>query len=79
MGWRATRWWDQQPEASEFTRKLDTEFGNSSSHPNFFGGCEFGDSISSYDGDHQKGSSSPSYSKDFDEEPLTPPNLLSII
>ena len=73
----------RQPEVQEdyeFLQKLGTEFGNSSSHPNFFGGG-FLDGNSGYDREiYKAGSSSFSYSHEFDgEESVMNPNLLSIL
>ena len=72
----------RQPEAQEdfeFLQKLGMEFGNSSSHPNFFGGG-FMEANSDFDNDmHQGGSSSLSYSREFYEESFKNPNLLSIL
>ena len=60
-------------------QKLGTEFGNSNSQMNIF--SELGEPISSCDPDLKKGagSSSPSPSRDFDQDSLTNPNLLSIL
>ena len=66
------------PEDYEFFQKLGAEFGNSSSHPNFFGG--FGEHMNSCNNpDLDKGGSSSSrYSRDFDDDDMSHPHLLSI-
>ena len=72
----------RQPEAHEdyqFYQKLGIEFGNSSSHLNFFGG--YAEPMSSCERNIKKGgeNASNSYSRDFHEESFTNPNLLSIL
>ena len=68
-------------EDYEFIQKLGTEFGNnSSSNPLFFSNLGAPGSNCEQDGIHRKdGSSSPSYSRDFDEDSFPNPNLLSIL
>ena len=66
------------PEDYEFFQKLGAEFGNSSSHPNFFGG--FGEAMNccNHPDLDKGGSSSSRYSRDFDDDDMSHPHLLSI-
>jgi len=71
-----------EQEDFEFLNKLGTEFGNHS-QANLF--SEAGDALSSCEREYKRGgaagcaSSSPSHSRDLNEDSLSNPNLLSIL